>query len=177
MNTYILTLLSAALMAAVVELLSPKGEGGRTASHIRMVAGLFLLVALLEPLRAGMELLRNAVSGDLTARLEAALPVESPEDYGAIFGDTLTAISRNEVEAFVRSALESDFGIPSSDHTVAAICAYEDGTLILQELRISLHGSHLLHDPHPIEAYFTEKLNCPCFVTVGQSNVPRKESP
>lgn len=167
MNIYILTLLSAALVAAVAELLSPKGEGGRTASHIRMVAGLFLLIALLEPLRAGVELLRNAVSGDLAARLEASLPAESPEDYGAILGDTLTAISRDEVETYVGMALERDFGIPPSGCTIAAICAYEDGTLTLQELRISLRGTHILQDPHPIEAYFTEKLNCPCFVTVG----------
>ena len=167
MNSYILTLLSASLAAAVVTLLSPKGEGGKIASHIRMVAGLFLLVALLNPLRAGLDLLRDAVNGDLTAHLESMLPDGTPDGYGAVFGDTLTSISRAEVEAYAISALETDFGIPPENCTVSAVCTYEEEILTLSELRISLHGSHALNDPHPIEAYFTEQLSCPCYVTVG----------
>ena len=167
MNSYILTLLSASLAAAVVELLSPKGEGGKLTSHIRMVAGLFLLVALLDPLRTGLALLRDATEGDLTSRLESMLPHGDPDGYEAAFGDTLTAISRTEVEAYAISALEADFGIPPEACTVSAICSYGGETLTLTELRISLHGSHALTNPHPIEAYFAERLECPCYVTVG----------
>lgn len=167
MNTYILMLLAASLAAAVVELLAPKGEGGRLTSHIRMVAGLFLLVALLDPLRAGLDLLRGAVDGDLSARLESMLPEQSSDGYDAVFGDTLTAIGREEVEAFAVSALESKFGISSDGCTVSALCEYEEDTLTLTELRISLRGSYMLRDPHPIEDYFAEQLNCPCYVTVG----------
>ena len=74
MKSYILTLLSASLAASVVELLAPNGEGGRLASHIRMIAGLFLLVALLTPLREGIRLLREAADGDLSSRVEALIP-------------------------------------------------------------------------------------------------------
>jgi hypothetical protein len=167
MNSYMITLISASLAAAVVTLLSPKGEGGKLASHVRMVAGLFLLVALLDPLRAGLDLLREVVDGDLTAHPELVLPEGDAEDYGAVFGDTLTSISRAEVETYARSALEASFGIPSEDCTVSAVCIYEEESLTLIELRISLHGSHALVDPHPIEAYFAERLECPCYVTVG----------
>lgn len=167
MSTYILSLLSASLAAAVVELLSPKGEGGRLTAHIRMVAGLFLLVALLNPLKEGIELLREAVDGDLTARLEAMLPENIPADYEAVFGDTLTAVSRDEAEAFVVSALETEFGIPPSGCTVSVSCAYEDGVLTVTEARIALRGKYMTHDPHPIEVYFAERLCCPCYVTVG----------
>jgi len=69
---YLLSLLTASLAAAIAELLAPKGEGGRITAHIRMVAGLFLLVALLNPLREGIRLLRDAALGDpaaLRARL------------------------------------------------------------------------------------------------------------
>ena len=51
MSAYILPLLAASLAAALVELLAPKGDGGRIAAHVRMIAGLYLLVALLNPLR------------------------------------------------------------------------------------------------------------------------------
>ena len=167
MTTYILSLLSASLAAAVVELLSPKGEGGRLTAHVRMVAGLFLLVALLNPLKEGISLLRSAAEGDLTARLEAILPEEVPVDYEAFFGDTLTAVSRDEAEAFVVSALEGEFGIPPSGCTVSVSCAYEDGVLTVCEVRISLRGQWITRDPHPIEDYFAERLNCVCYVTVG----------
>jgi hypothetical protein len=167
MNSYILTLLSASLAAAVVTLLSPKGEGGKLSSHIRTVAGLFLLVSLLNPLRAGLDLLRDAMNGDLTAHLESMLPDGKPDGYGAVFGDALTSISRAEVEAYAISALEADFGIPPENCTVSAVCTYEEEILTLTELRISLRGSHALTDPHPIEAYFTERLKCTCYVTVG----------
>lgn len=167
MNSYMITLISASLAAAVVTLLAPKGEGGKLASHVRMVAGLFLLVALLDPLRAGLDLLREVVDGDLTAHPELILPEGDAEDYGAVFGDTLTSISRAEVETYARSALEASFGIPPEDCTVSAVCTYEEEILILSELRISLRGAHALADPHPIEAYFTERLKCPCYVTVG----------
>ena len=43
MSNYILTLLAASLAACMIELLAPKGDGGRTASYVRMIAGLFLL--------------------------------------------------------------------------------------------------------------------------------------
>lgn len=167
MSSYVLTLLSAALAAAVIELLSPKGEGGKLAAHVRMIAGLFLLAAFLNPLRAGLGLLRDAVNGDLTARLESMLPQGDTDSYEAAFGDTLTAVSRAEVEAFARSALQTEFGIPPENCAVSAVCTYEEELLTLSELRISLHGSHALVNPHPIEAYFTEQLKCPCYVTVG----------
>lgn len=168
MNRYILTLLSASLAAAVVELLSPKGEGGRIVSHIRMIAGLFLLVVLLNPLKEGVELLRRATDGSLTDRLESMLPANPSADYEAIFGDTITAVSRDEVEAFVVSVLGSDFGIPPSGCTVSASCVYEDAALTVTEIRIALHGVYMMKDPHPIEACFAERLNCDCFVTAGR---------
>ena len=74
MNTYILSLLAASLAAAVVELITPKGEGGRLVSHVRMVAGLFLLVALLAPLREGITLLLDAAQGDMASRVEELIP-------------------------------------------------------------------------------------------------------
>ena len=166
-NSYVLTLLSASLAAAVVTLLSPKGEGGRMTAQIRMIAGLFLLAALLPPLRTGIDLLRDAVNGDLTARLESMLPHGDTDSYEAAFGDTLTAVSRAEVEDFARSALQTEFGIPPENCAVSAVCTYEEELLSLSELRISLHGSHSLVNPHPIEVYFTEQLKCPCYVTVG----------
>jgi hypothetical protein len=166
MNTYILTFLAASLAAAVVTLLSPKGEGGSVASHVSMIAGLFLLTTLLTPLRAGIDLLRSAADGGLTERMEAFLP-EGDTDYDSVLGDTLTALSRDEIKAWVLTAMGARFSVPQSDCTVSVSCTYAEELLTVTEVRIALHGKSILRDPHPMEAYFSEQLKCPCFVTVG----------
>ena len=167
MKNYILTLLAASLAAAVVELLSPKGEGDRLVSHIRMIGGLFLLVVLLDPLRTGISLLRDAAAGDLPSRVESLIPSAIETNYDAVFGDSLTNLGEAEVESWAMAILETHFGVSSEDCLVAVDCAYEADTLFATELRIALWGRSALEDPHPIEVYFTEQLGCPCYVTVG----------
>ena len=49
MTTYVYTLLASALGLALVELVSPKGEGGKLVASIRMLAGLCLVAVLLSP--------------------------------------------------------------------------------------------------------------------------------
>ena len=168
MNAYILTLLSASLAAAVAELLAPKGEGGRLVSHVRMVAGLFLLVALLVPLREGITLLLDAAQGDMASRVEELIPEAYQPDYEAVFGDSLAAMGEEEVEAWVMATLESRFGVPADLCLVEGVCAYEAEALAITEVRIALWGGSALTDPHPIEDYFTQQLGCPCSVTVGK---------
>ena len=165
MTYYILSLLSASLAAAVVELLSPKGEGGRMASHIRMIAGLFLLVALLNPLREGIRLLRDAADGDLVSRVESLIPSDPQADYQAVFGENLAAIGSDEVKSWVTDTLETCFGIPPAGCSVWVACAYDGEALTVTEVRISLLGTYMLQDPHPIEDYVADQLSCPCYVT------------
>ena len=166
MKTYVFSLLAASLAAAVVELLAPKGQGDRVVSHIRMLAGLFLLVALVNPLREGIDLLRSAADGDLSSRVEAIIPSEGDDGYGAVFGDSLTTISAREVEAWVLQTLEREFGIPAEGCTVWVDCAYDRETLTVTEVRISLRPPYALTDPHPMEAYYANQLGCSCYVTV-----------
>lgn len=170
MTSYVLTLLAASLSAAVVELIAPKGEGGRLANHVRMIAGLFLLVTLLNPLREGLAILQAAAEGDLTQRIESKIEAATPKDHEATFGASLAAMGQAETESWVTETLQTHFSIPPTDCAVEALCDAlcnaENQTLTLRELRIGLKGGSALQNPHPIEAYFSEALNCPCYVVV-----------
>ena len=166
MSNYILTILAASLAACMIELLAPKGDGGRTASYVRMIAGLFLLVSLLTPLREGLNILRAAADGDLAGSIADRLPESMPEDYEATFGSALSAVGKQETEAWVTEILDSVFKIPPSGCAVEAVCESDGTELTLRELRIGLKGKYALEDPHPLEAYFAEQLGCPCYVTV-----------
>lgn len=165
-NAYILTILAAALIASVAELLAPKGDGGRIAAHVRMIAGLFLLVVLLHPLKEGLLLLESAADGEWGDQIADQLPDHIPGNHEAVFNHTLTAIGEQEAEDWVTAALSTVFGIPSASCTVEAACGVEEQMLTLKEIRIALQGKYMLENPHPIESYVTEQLGCPCFVTV-----------
>ncbi len=165
MKTYILTLLAASLATAVIQLLAPKGEGGKLGEHIRMIAGLFLLVSLLTPLKDGIALLRSAAEGELTEHLTVKVPEDALGDYGAVFGDTLSFVGQEEVKAWVVSELDTRFGIPPSGCRISVTCAVEKD-LTVCEVCIALLGSYVTENPHPIESHVTEALGCPCYVTV-----------
>ncbi len=166
MKTYILTLLAASIAAAVIQLLAPKGEGGKLGEHIRMVAGLFLLVALLTPLKDGIALLRSAAEGELSEHLTVSVSDGVLGDYEAVFGAALSSVGQNEVKAWVVSELESRFGIPPSGCRVSVTCIVEEELLSVCEVRIALRGEYVTQAPHPIESRVTEALGCPCYVTV-----------
>ncbi len=168
MTPYILSLLAATLTAAVVELLAPRGDGGRLAAYVRMVAGLILLVALIFPLSAAVDYLSAAADGSLTDDiLSEFLPDVPPADYEDVFGEQLTAVTAAEVERWVSETLVTRFSIPEGD---AAISVHADLTAdspVLTEVRIALGGASAFRDPHPIEAHIADALGCPCYVTVG----------
>ena len=165
MKPYVLSLFGASVAAAVVELLAPRGEGGRLASHVRMIAGLYLVVALISPLRDGIALIQNAVSGNITDEISDRIPFFDT-DYEGVFCENLSSLGQSETEAYVRSTLESEFGIPACDSRVEALCAMKDGVLLITEVRISLAASYATYNPHPIERYIEEAFSCPCYVTV-----------
>ena len=60
MKYYVLSILAAILLAAVTEKLAPPGEGGRMTAHVRFLAGLFIILSLLSPLRLVVERITSA---------------------------------------------------------------------------------------------------------------------
>ena len=166
MNTYVLALLAASLGVALIRLLAPKGEGGRLGDHVDMIAGLFLLVSLLEPLKAGITLLYTAAEGDLADQLPITVPAYSEEDYAEVLNSTLLSVGKTQAEVWVSSALQDRFGIPPMDCRISVSCAAEGENLTVSEVRVALSGSSITQNPHPIEAYITDSLGCPCYVTV-----------
>ncbi len=168
MTPYILSLAAASLAAALVELLAPKGEGGRLAAGIRMVAGLFLLVALLSPLRAGLELLVGLSDG--TVDLPVGVPSVEAEDYESTLQASILSLGEAELTAWVGETLRTAFGVSPEEAEVIPVWAESEALPPpLAEVYILLSGTAALEDPHPIEAYFADALGCSCRVSVTLS--------
>ncbi len=163
MTSYILSLTVASLAAVLVELLAPKGENGRLGAGVRMVAGLFLLVALLTPLRAGVDFLSDLAEGD-----GVDLPAYDAPDYESTLQASVLSLGHAELTAWVKQTLATEFSISAESAEVVVIFAEADTlTPPPAVVYIVLSGTAMLEDPHPIEAYFEERLSCPCHVSVA----------
>ena len=163
MTPYIFSLVAAAMAAAVVELLAPKGEGGRIAAQVRMVAGLFLLVALLLPLRDGVAFLAGLSDGD-----GLAIPSYDVPGYESTLQASVLSMGSAELAAWITATLETEFSVsPELAEVLPVWGAIEATTPPLAEVYIVLSGKAALTDPHPIESFFADALGCPCRVSVS----------
>ena len=160
-------LIATAVAATLVELIAPQGEGGRRGGQVRLIAGLCILIALIQPLREGITLLRAVAEGNLSEMIpDMELPSE--EEYGSVWADTLEGLGEQEVASWVEGVLGREFGINPDNRRVQVICENTDSTLCVREVRIALWGAAIWKDPHAIEAYVSERLFCPCTVSVGR---------
>lgn len=171
MTTYLYTLLATALVAAVAEMLLPRG--GRMGGALRLVGGLCLLVAIIAPLGEGLSLLRSvAEEGMDAAALVDSIPPRgedfTPADPSALWGETISTLTEEEVASAVRSRLEARFSIPAEGCqvavTVTALPPADDPHGIplptLTKVRVTLLGISLAEDPYAIEADLKDWLGC-----------------
>ena len=153
------------MAASIVELLAPRGEGGRIAAQVRMVAGLFLIVALLLPLRDGVAFLADLADGD---GLDVDIPSYDIPTYEATLQASLLSMGSEEVAAWVRDTVAEELSI--SADLVEVVPVWEESESIpppLAEVYVALSGSAMLADPRIIEALVSEALGCPCRVSVS----------
>ncbi len=78
MKDYLLTLIAASLVAVLVGILSPDGERGGIAKHMKLLTSLFLVCVLISPLQSGIEGLQRLMRGELSL---PDLDESEQEDY------------------------------------------------------------------------------------------------
>ncbi len=168
MTAYLYAFILTAVAAVLVEMLAPSGEGGRLRSHVRLMAGLCMLVMLITPLREGLTLIRSIADGTLEWSWAEDAPTEE-SDYQNILEEGLSSLGQQEVAVWVKHTLEADFGIPPSNHTVTVTMVPAEGNALpaVAQVTILLHGASIFENPHQIEDYITDRLGCPCYVAIA----------
>ena len=167
MNQYVTSILAATLLAAVTEKLAPAGEGGRMTAHVRFLTALFLIIALLTPVKDAVAYLKGITADDVSGIVQDWVDLPEQGDYGEALGSTLTAVTAQEAEDWLQKTLAERFSIPADSCTLWVGCDSDGTAVTFSEVRIALSGASALKDPHPIEAYISEMLGCPCYVTVS----------
>ncbi|MBE6660959.1 MAG: hypothetical protein E7605_06105 [Ruminococcaceae bacterium] len=165
MKEYIIGLFALALCCAVVELLSPEGEGGGIARHIKLMTGLCLLCVLVTPV---VSLLRSGI--DLPGRLEAALSDwlairdQADKDFSDRWQEEYEQMDAAFASQTIAVMLRDEFSIAEGDVCVE-VMPNADQTRI-SHVRVGLSGRAIWQNTHEIERFIIETFGCECTIYI-----------
>lgn len=149
------------IVCALVELLSPAGEGGGIARHIKLMSALCVLCVLTQPL-----LLVAQEWEGIPDRLEEWLgpSVENNDEQKEQWEQQSNALTAEYAAIAIHGMLCEQFSMDVADCRVS-VRLTEDGTA-LAHVRVALSGHAIWQDTHRMEAYLTESLACDCTIYI-----------
>lgn len=164
MTSYIISLVSASLAISLISILSPEGNGGGIAKHIRLISSLFLICVLIAPVGQLIGGLRNLATGSFTLP-EFELPNE--EDGNLQLQDSLDSASKQYFLDSLTILLLQEFSIQEGDLSCKAVWDEQDGQIAPKKITIILSGSAIWKDPKKIQAFVTDLLGCECITAIA----------
>ena len=161
MKVYLYALILTAVIAAVAEFLT---DGNATSGAVRAVAGLCVLLAMIQPVKEGLLWLQGAAEGNLEELV--SLP-EADMDAEVIFLEELGMVTEQVVADAVTAAMKERFGIDRQQCRVwVEVRTQKTGEPVVERVAILLSGTAVLKNPHTIQAYWEQTLGCACTVAV-----------
>ncbi len=163
MKEYILTLIAAALLAALIGILSPDGERGGIARHMRLLVALFMVCTLISPIRGLLTGIRHWMDGEGSLfPSEQVLPI----DPDTTLEETLENASGTYFTDMLTQAIETTFAIGIGDVRCSVTWNRVDGELSPARVTVLLSGRAIWKDPDAIEAFVRELLGCECVIAI-----------
>lgn len=158
MKQYLMGLFALATCCAVVELLTPEGEGGGIARHIRLMSGLCLLCVALSPLVAWLEQGRSPI-GALSSALDDWLSQGEAEEmsFEKRWREQSEQLDLSMAAEMVAEMIEEKFDLADSDCRVT-LTVDDDGALC--EVRVALTGRAIWVNTQEVQAVIREVLGC-----------------
>ena len=161
MKEYVYALILVAVMAAVAELLT---DGTGASGAVRLVAGVCVLTALIQPLSDGVRWLRgSAVEENWSEWLSVP---KADVDADAVFSEQLGTLSEQAVVNEAKRLMRENFGIPSDQCRVVADVSVLDGVTQIQRITVVLSGSSVLKNPRNVKAFMEQTFGGECVVAV-----------
>ena len=155
MTGYLMTLVGASLLVAIVTILSP---GRALSGSLRLVCSLFLVAVLLSPLLGILARLEEIGKGEIEFPWEEDA---GSRDYGEEMQSALDEASKSYFAELLAKSLESEFEIPTGDVRCEILWGEQNGELRPLEITVLLSGRGIWKDTAAIESYVTALLGCP----------------
>lgn len=163
MKAYLVTLIAASLIAALVGILSPSGEKDGISKHMKLLTSLFLVCVLISPLQGMIEGLGSLLDGS------TELPgLDAPEEdsYTQQMNEALNNASTVYFTQMLTQMLETQFSISTGDVRCAVQWEKKNETLSPTRVSVILSGKAIWKDPQAIEDFVSDLLGCECISAI-----------
>ncbi|MBQ9773186.1 MAG: hypothetical protein IJW30_00805 [Clostridia bacterium] len=163
MKAYFITLVSAALVAALIGILSPDGERGGIAKHVRLLTALFLLCVLISPLKGALEWVQGLQDAEVPFLDGGA---SDGTDYDKLLAETMDEASRQYFAQSLTETLLTQFSMKAGTVRCAVQWETAEDGIAPRLVTVFLSGESIWKNPHEIEAFVEKLLSCPCETVV-----------
>lgn len=158
MKIYILSIVGAALLCAVVTSLSPDGKNGGIVKHVRLLAALALLCVIVGP---ALSFVKTLVNADFNSYIS----VPTDDLYSSsekLFAEKLSEMNAAGLENEIEKCLASEFDINVNDMSVRAEYEASGDGVRFTRILVTLSGKAMFQNPHKIEDYVKTVTGLPC---------------
>lgn len=163
MKTYIISIIITGIIGSIISLLSPEGEGGGLAKHVRLAVGCALILTCITPLGELIGGLREIDLGALIPEIESGA-----EEYESIFEGSYTASELSSLKEGLAVMLEEKFGVAREDCEIkVSVERNSSESLELKRIFITLYGSAIWKDTGEMEQYLGELFGCEIVTAIG----------
>ena len=160
MGGYIYGIIVAAAVVGMAEALLPSGK--KTRQYVRLMAALCLLCLALRPVSTFLSVLPERLLDGLS---DITGEETAQSSYQSILEGEIRETVRAELEKAIRKDLAERFSVEHCDVGIAL--ASHEGALSVERIVITLTGTDIFKNPHTIEEYFSELLDCECLAVIG----------
>ena len=160
MQSYLLTLISTALLVALVGLLAPKGG---LSKYIKLLTSLLLLCVLLSPIQKAIPALQAFLNGEWEL---PALDLPNEDSYKEELDRALEEASTLYFTQMLTQTLQAEFSIDAGDLRCIVQWSAEQEALRPKRVTVILSGRAIWKDPEAIERFVKELLDCDCVCAI-----------
>ena len=159
MTAYFIAVITAALVTALVGILSPNGEKGGIAKHMKLLVSLFLLCILISPLQDVIAELGKWTDGSVSLP-DVDAPLE--DHYRQEMEEAIENASDTYFTQMLTQVLEAEFSIKTGEIRCRVDWKHQDGKQLPSRVTVILSGSAIWKDPQAIEDFVRDLLGCEC---------------
>ena len=163
MKSYLLGVLAASILAILVTQISPDGERGGIAKHIRLITSLFLICTLLSPIQALIQGLPNLING---IRLPDITDSAEQPNYQEQLDEALRQASKDYFTDMLAQTLCADLSLSQEDLRCHVSWDADCSELTPTRVTVMLSGRAIWKDPAQIRSLVSTLIGCPCDVII-----------
>ncbi len=162
MKGYIISVMCVSVVASLVSILSPDGDGGGMARNMKLICGICIVTVAVNPI---FSLIKEVKNLDIESMVGDDY---EKNDYQDKFDSSYAEAELENLRIGIRQMLSDKFGIDMSESSVSlTVSKNGSGEMELERILIILYGSAIFKNTTEIESYIGEIFACETVTAIG----------